>query len=148
MVDRVRQRRMRRRIASVLLGVMTIILGAIAVHAWHHRDLSPGLHECTSDTPRDCPETHDESTCAYCHFVQHWLLISTGTTALLILSRVSVVAYRGYHACHIRRIVDRYSLSDPPHPRHALALSDSFGWCGDYPNGSGVYPQASDQPNQ
>lgn len=89
-----------------------ILLGATAVHAWHHRDLSPLTHECATDSPRDC--TADDEACIYCHFTQPILLMiesPTFATAYVTLFALMLIV------CSIRlaiRSVDRCSLSDPP----------------------------------
>lgn len=113
-IDRVRD------IAAGLLGVMMILLGAVSVHAWHHRDLSPYAHECRTESPRDC--TQEAESCVSCDFILPLLAFVTVSLVWLPLS-LGVVHLLGSLCTRlIVRRVDRYSLSDPPREGERLML--------------------------
>lgn len=121
--------RTRRYVAGLLLGVMSIILGAGILHILHHNLVSPIEHYCGTDEGQPCRTSEDDG-CIYLDIIPPPAVLTTGTISLVCLVALAGVLYipRGTRYLLVR-LVDRCSLSDPPSlSDHTIGLSPAKVW--------------------
>lgn len=107
--------RIRRYVATVLLGLMSIILGAGILHILHHSLVSPIEHYCGVDKGEPCRTSEDDG-CIYLDIVPPPAVLTAVAISLTCIVALIRLLYIPRGAIHqLPRLVDRYSLSDPPY---------------------------------
>ncbi len=120
---------MRRRIATLLLGAMSLILGAGVLHILHHDLVQPIEHYCSTEVGKPCHTSEDEG-CIYLDLVPPPAILGASMVALACLvALLGILETSGTHKRLLHRVVDRYSLSDPPvSPYNTMGLSPEWVW--------------------
>lgn len=106
-----------RRIAILLLGAMSIILGAGILHILHHTFVSPIEHYCGLEQGEPCRTSEDDG-CVYLDIIPPPAILATGAISLTCIVTLLAILYASRVGSYRPlRLVDRYSLSDPPYPQ-------------------------------
>lgn len=120
---------MRRRIATLLLGAMSLILGAGVLHILHHDLVQPIEHYCSTEAGKPCHTSEDEG-CIYLDLIPPPVILGASMVALVCLvALLGVLETSGAYRRLLHRAVDRYSLSDPPRSSYdTMGLSPEWVW--------------------